>query len=131
MAIPLFGAGDVDGAFINVLNGVVHNVPRCGGASERLCIFAHGFEFFRMLKQLINPIGQGGNVIGMKRAVKDKASIEFSVGFYDALGAGRSVENAFEFGKNAIALAFGNKAEDTIPVLFTRKENGKICQGFC
>ncbi|HEX5735712.1 MAG TPA: CHAT domain-containing protein [Blastocatellia bacterium] len=41
-------------------------------------------------------------VIGMKKEIGDRAAIEFAVGFYDAIGAGRSVEEAFEFGRNAI-----------------------------
>ena len=44
-------------------------------------------------------------VIGMNRAIEDRSAIEFSVGFYDALGAGRSIEFAFELGRNAIRLA--------------------------
>jgi hypothetical protein len=43
-------------------------------------------------------------VIGMNTSVSDDAAIEFAVGFYDALGAGRSIEDAFQFGRNAIAL---------------------------
>ena len=43
-------------------------------------------------------------VIGMKQAIGDQAAIQFATGFYDALGAGRTVEDAFEFGKNAIGL---------------------------
>ncbi|MEH2243852.1 CHAT domain-containing protein [Nostoc sp.] len=44
-------------------------------------------------------------VIGMKKAIGDRAAIEFAVGFYDALGAGRSVEFAYKFGCAAIRLA--------------------------
>ena len=44
-------------------------------------------------------------VIGMNRAIGDRAAIEFSVGFYDALGAGRSIEFAYELACNAIQLA--------------------------
>ncbi|MDZ8108068.1 MAG: CHAT domain-containing protein [Nostoc sp. DedQUE12a] len=44
-------------------------------------------------------------VIGMKKAIPDKAAIEFAVGFYDALGAGRSVEFAHKLGCVAIQLA--------------------------
>ena len=44
-------------------------------------------------------------VVGMKKAIGDKAAIEFSVGFYDALGAGRDYVFAHKFGCNAIALA--------------------------
>ena len=36
--------------------------------------------------------------------MKDKAAIAFSIGFYDALGGGRSVEDAYKFGCNAIQL---------------------------
>ncbi len=43
-------------------------------------------------------------VIGMERAVSDKAAIHFSTAFYDALGAGRSYKEAFDFGCNNIDL---------------------------
>ncbi|MHC5718728.1 MAG: CHAT domain-containing protein, partial [Nostoc sp.] len=44
-------------------------------------------------------------VIGMKKAIGDKAAIEFAVGFYDALGSGKPVEFAYRFGCAAIRLA--------------------------
>ncbi|WP_375515332.1 CHAT domain-containing protein [uncultured Nostoc sp.] len=44
-------------------------------------------------------------VIGMKKAIPDRAAIEFAVGFYDALGSGRPVEFAYKFGCTAIRLA--------------------------
>ena len=37
-------------------------------------------------------------VIGMNRAVGDKAAINFAVAFYDGLAAGEDVEFAFELG---------------------------------
>lgn len=43
-------------------------------------------------------------VIGMNREVPDDATIAFTVGFYDALGAGESIEHAFEIGINAVLL---------------------------
>jgi hypothetical protein len=43
-------------------------------------------------------------VIGMNKSIGDKAAREFAIGFYDALGAGRPYEDAFEFGCNAIQL---------------------------
>ncbi len=63
-------------------------------------------------------------VIGMQMEIKDKAAIEFSVGFYDALGAGRTVEDAFEFGCNAIRLF--NIPDYLIPVLKKRVKKDKI-----
>lgn len=59
-------------------------------------------------------------VIGMRKEIKDKASIEFAVGFYDALAAGRSIEDAFEFGCNAILTEFPAESEHLIPVLKKR-----------
>lgn len=44
------------------------------------------------------------HVIGMTQAIGDRAAIEFAVGFYDGLGAGRSYADAFEFGLAAIDL---------------------------
>ncbi|BAZ38264.1 hypothetical protein NIES4101_42010 [Calothrix sp. NIES-4101] len=43
-------------------------------------------------------------VIGMKQAIGDKAAIKYAIGFYDALGAGRTIEIAHKFGVNAIQL---------------------------
>lgn len=37
-------------------------------------------------------------VVGMNAAVGDETAIKFAVGFYDALGAGRSYQDAFEMG---------------------------------
>jgi CHAT domain len=54
-------------------------------------------------------------VIGMKKAIGDKAAIEFAVGFYDALGAGRTVEFAHKLGCVAIRLA--GVPEQLTPVL--------------
>ena len=41
-------------------------------------------------------------VIGMNQAIDDEAAIKFAVGFYDALGYGRSLVEAYEFGMTAI-----------------------------
>jgi hypothetical protein len=56
-------------------------------------------------------------VIGMKQAVGDKAAREFAVGFYDALGAGKSIEIAYEFGCASISMA--GIPEDLTPQLIT------------
>jgi hypothetical protein len=53
-------------------------------------------------------------VIGMKHAITDKAAIHFSKAFYDALGAGKSYKDAFDFGCNNIDL-------NSIPEFLTPK----------
>ena len=62
-------------------------------------------------------------VIGMRKGIKDKASIEFAVGFYDALGAGKSIEEAFKFACNAIKM-IPNLPGHLTPVL-KKKEDSK------
>ena len=54
-------------------------------------------------------------VIGMNKAIGDRAAIEFAVGFYDALGAGQPIEFAYKFGCAAIRLA--GIPEQLTPVL--------------
>lgn len=58
-------------------------------------------------------------VVGMTQAIGDRAAIDFAVGFYDALGAGRSVEFAFKLGCAAIDLA--GKPESATPTLINKK----------
>jgi len=57
--------------------------------------------------------------IGMYREIKDRSVIEFSVGFYDALGAGKNFDEAFRFGCNAIHVM--EESDYLIPVLKKRK----------
>jgi hypothetical protein len=67
-------------------------------------------------------------VIGMNQAIWDKPAITFTVGFYDALGAGRDVEFAFKLGCTAIQLE--GIAEHLTPVLIKKPVvDGKKDQG--
>ncbi|MDJ0679562.1 MAG: AAA-like domain-containing protein [Xenococcaceae cyanobacterium MO_167.B52] len=59
-------------------------------------------------------------VVGMKKAIGDKAAIEFAVGFYDALGAGKSYEFAYKLGCSAIAVA--GIPEKLTPQLLTKED---------
>ena len=59
-------------------------------------------------------------VVGMSQDIGDEASIKFSEGFYDALGAGRSAEKAFEFGRSAIDLR--SLQEYLVPIILRNPE---------
>ena len=54
-------------------------------------------------------------VIGMNQAIGDKAAIAFAIGFYQALGGGRTVEDAFKLG--CVQLRLQNIPEHLTPVL--------------
>lgn len=59
-------------------------------------------------------------VIGMSDVISDKAAIEFAVGFYKALGAGRPIEFAYKLGRNAIQMH--GIPEHLTPVLITQAD---------
>ena len=63
----------------------------------------------------------------LSTSVSDEAALQFALGFYDALGAGRSIDDAFEFGRNAIALK--GIPEHSVPILkkeLTAAEKGRL-----
>lgn len=67
-------------------------------------------------ENLAQAIGQHiPYVIGMSDNIGDDAAIKFSIGFYDALAHGRTIEDAFELGRNAIDRA--GIPESLVPVL--------------
>ncbi|TGM42887.1 CHAT domain-containing protein [Leptospira biflexa] len=63
----------------------------------------------------------GISVIGMNREINDNAAIEFSRGFYQALGGGKDVPFSFEMGKVLLSVQKTN----AIPKLW---ENGELKQ---
>jgi hypothetical protein len=58
-------------------------------------------------------------VIGMEKAIGDKAAIAFAVGFYQALGAGRDVKQAYELG--CVQIGLQNIPENLTPVLVEKE----------
>jgi hypothetical protein len=58
-------------------------------------------------------------VIGMNQAVGDRAAIAFATGFYKALGADRSIEEAYKFG--CVEIRLQDIPEYLTPVLYTKR----------
>lgn len=59
-------------------------------------------------------------VIGMNQAVGDNAAREFAVGFYDALGAGKTVEFAYKMG--CVSISMAGIPEELTPVLLRKSD---------
>jgi hypothetical protein len=57
-------------------------------------------------------------VVGMRTGISDIAAIEFSVAFYDALGAGKNIEFAYKLACTAIQ--WSGLSEYSTPVFITR-----------
>ncbi|MBD2518978.1 AAA-like domain-containing protein [Nostoc sp. FACHB-973] len=112
------GAGD-DGLALEDETGQVHlvNTKALAGLFE---LFAEQVECVLLNAcysevQAIAIAQHIPYVIGMNKAVGDNAAREFAVGFYDALGAGKSIEIAYKFGCSSIRMA--GIPEDLTPVL--------------
>ena len=57
-------------------------------------------------------------VIGMNQAIGDNAAIAFAIGFYQALGAGRTIEDAYKFG--CVQIRLQNIPEHLTPVFIKK-----------
>ena len=102
------GAADAGLAFEND-SGQIHFVPS-DALAGLFKLFANHVECVLLnacySEVQANAIAQHIDfVVGMNTEIGDRAAIEFSVGFYDAIGAGCIISNAYEFGCNAIQLA--------------------------
>ena len=102
------GHGSHDGLMLEQQNGT-ENLVSEEAIGQLFALFASCIQcvilnacYTESLAELISQ--HVPYVIGMKRGIGDRAAIKFATGFYDALGAGRSVEEAFAFGRNAINL---------------------------
>jgi hypothetical protein len=61
--------------------------------------------------------------IGMRDVVKDNVAIKFSQGFYDAIGAGKGYESAFNWGKAAIEFDLENNLVSKLVVLRKKEDS--------
>jgi hypothetical protein len=60
-------------------------------------------------------------VIGMNQAIGDNAAIAFAIGFYQALGAGRTIESAYKLG--CVQIRLQGIPEHLTPVLIQRRKS--------
>jgi hypothetical protein len=60
-------------------------------------------------------------VIGMNRAIGDHAAIAFAIGFYQALGAGRTIEEAYKLG--CVQIRLQSIPEHLTPILVQKGKN--------
>lgn len=120
--IHFSGHGTTEGIALENERGATHRVD--GDALVKL--FSHFTGDLRcVLLNACNSQPQAEAIsrfvpyaIGMRDNVSDAAAIEFAVGFYDALGAGKTIEEAFGIACSAIR-TFGVPGHST-PVLYRR-----------
>ena len=72
------------------------------------CVLLNACYSEKQANAIVNHIDY---VIGMNQEIRDEAAIAFSKGFYRALGYECSIEQAYEFGKNAIQLEISGSSK--------------------
>ncbi len=113
------GNGD-DGLVLEDDDGHAHMVSREALANlfsvfaqQVECIILNACYSEAQAEGLIQHINY---VIGMSQEIPDEAAIAFSVGFYEAIGAGRPIEDAYKLGCSAIQMEF-----ESVPSTVSRK----------
>jgi len=95
------GHGSEEGLYVEDEEGISKPIP--GNALDLIfknfkdveCVFFNSCYSEAQAKVLMKYIP---HVIGMRQAVKDRAANAFSVGFYQAIGAGQDIKPAFDIG---------------------------------
>ena len=59
-------------------------------------------------------------VVGMNQAIGDRAAIAFAIGFYQALGAGRTIEDAYKLG--CVQIRLQGIPEHLVPTLIKKRQ---------
>lgn len=66
------------------------------------CVILNGCYTKHQAEAIVEHIDY---VVGTSKTIKDRAAIEFAIGFYDALGNGEPIEFSFQFARSAILLS--------------------------
>lgn len=85
-------------------------------ADEVMCVILNACYSERQAKEISKHISY---VIGMSREIGDGAAIAFAIGFYQALGAGRSIEKAYKLG--CVQIRLWGIPEHLTPILLKRE----------
>ncbi|NUO02794.1 MAG: toll/interleukin-1 receptor domain-containing protein [Saprospiraceae bacterium] len=102
--------GETPGQSYVVPNEKLHGLFKLFKEKFRMSCVALCSCYSEAQAQVISSLGL--YVTGMSSAVGDKAAIEFSIGFYQALAEGLSFEEAFELGKIQMT------SDSNLPVLW-------------
>jgi hypothetical protein len=83
------------------------------------CVIVNACHSESLARAVANHIDY---VIGMRDEIGDRGAIAFSVGFYQALGAERSIRDAFTLGCAHLENVLQGSAAERIPLLLTKQQ---------
>lgn len=79
---------------------------------EIRCVVVNACNTEQLARGLKEALPQA-HVIGMRRPVGDQAAIDFSIGFYQAIAAGTSIERSYELGLAMVEMRSGDEEEES------------------
>jgi hypothetical protein len=91
-----------------------------GFARSVRCVIVNACHSLALAELIVKEIDY---VVGMRSAIGDYASVQFSVGFYQGLFAGKAVPEAFLQGKAIVQADSQTNAEYKTPVLLVRRNS--------
>jgi CHAT domain len=112
-------AAENDRGYVQVIpvDGLVQTFKAVG--QDVQCVVVNACETERLAQALAAVVPC---VIGMRQPVGDRSAIRFSIGFYQALAAGRTVETAFDVG--VAQLMMTPEGDDAAAPLLLRAPSG-------
>jgi hypothetical protein len=91
-----------------------------GGFAESVrCVIVNACHSLTLAEAMSQHIDY---VVGMRSEILDEASVQFSVGFYQGLFAGKTVPDAFRQGRDLVRAELKTNSEYTVPVLLSRSK---------
>lgn len=116
-----FAAEDDTGyAHVIPVNGLVQAFRAVG--REVRCVIVNACTTERLAQALTAVVPC---VIGMRHPVGDQSAVRFSIGFYQALAAGRPVETSFRAGVAQMKMAPGGQDAE-VPIFFRAGPDGPV-----
>jgi len=109
--IHFAGHSDGDMLIFETVDGATEEVPLDAianllGKQNTGCVILNACSSIQNLRKSIAMY-----TIGMKGEIEDNLALEFSRGFYDALSAGKNVEEAYDEGITAVTLKGGSSSD--------------------
>ena len=119
--VVISGHGEVDGPVLQDSdgNGVLLSVQLLGQmlslVSTLQCLILNSCYSSLSITEDLAP-----TTVGMFTTIDDDVAIEFTKGFFDALGAGHSIDRCIQEGELAVSTEFGG---EKVPLVVMRKSN--------
>ena len=89
-----------------------------GFAASVRCVIVNACHSLALAEAMSEQIDY---VVGMRSEILDSASVQFSVGFYQGLFAGKTVPDAFSQGRDMVRAEPETTPEYKVPVLLVRR----------